>query len=100
MNPDGNYDFRTYVISGMVAGAMAGAVTNPLDVIKTRLQTQSIGCNVEGCDVVLEPGSRSLGLTGRTGIQPGTRMARQRKNDSRQIMTSAETDVCVRRTVA
>lgn len=49
VNPSGEHNLGAYVFSGAVAGAIAGAVTNPLDVVKTRLQTQAIGCQVEGC---------------------------------------------------
>ncbi len=56
LNPSGNYDIYTYMMSGTVAGGIAGAVTNPLDVIKTRLQTQTIGCNQNGCGVVFSGG--------------------------------------------
>ncbi len=45
LNPSGEYNISVSMISGGVAGAIAAALTNPLDVIKTRLQTQ----NLEPC---------------------------------------------------
>jgi len=42
LRPGGNYDLSTHLIAGTGAGALASAVTTPLDVIKTRLQTQHI----------------------------------------------------------
>jgi len=54
LSPDGSYSFSASMIAGCVAGAVAAAATNPLDVIKTRLQTQ----NLEPCPnagVVLNP---------------------------------------------
>jgi solute carrier family 25 iron transporter 28/37 len=35
------YDLKAHLLSGAIAGAAAAALTNPLDVAKTRLQTQS-----------------------------------------------------------
>ncbi|TYZ69086.1 hypothetical protein PybrP1_010192 [[Pythium] brassicae (nom. inval.)] len=40
LNPSGEMNITAYVASGAMAGAMAGVLTNPLDVAKTRLQTQ------------------------------------------------------------
>ncbi|GAB9467453.1 hypothetical protein Gpo141_00004797 [Globisporangium polare] len=42
LNPSGEMNVTAYVASGAMAGALAGAVTNPLDVAKTRLQTQML----------------------------------------------------------
>jgi solute carrier family 25 (mitochondrial iron transporter), member 28/37 len=40
LNPSGNMNLPVYLLSGAVAGAAAALFTNPLDVVKTRLQTQ------------------------------------------------------------
>ncbi|KAJ3209114.1 Fe(2+) transporter [Clydaea vesicula] len=40
LNPSNTYDPKTHVISGGLAGAVAAAITNPLDVTKTLLQTK------------------------------------------------------------
>jgi solute carrier family 25 iron transporter 28/37 len=42
INPGRHYNPRTHVLSGAMAGAVAAAVTTPLDVCKTLLNTQSI----------------------------------------------------------
>jgi solute carrier family 25 iron transporter 28/37 len=42
INPRGSYSLTTSIISGCIAGAVAAAITNPLDVIKTRLQTMDL----------------------------------------------------------
>ncbi len=49
LNPSGEYNLGAYLFSGAASGALAAAITNPLDVAKTRLQTQSLLCN--GCKV-------------------------------------------------
>jgi solute carrier family 25 iron transporter 28/37 len=43
LDPSGNYNLGASMIAGSIAGAVAAALTNPLDVIKTRLQTQNLG---------------------------------------------------------
>lgn len=40
LNPSGGYDPKTHVIAGGSAGAVAAAMTTPLDVAKTLLNTQ------------------------------------------------------------
>ncbi|CAG8648035.1 10291_t:CDS:2 [Paraglomus occultum] len=40
INPRGDYDPKTHVIAGGLAGAIAAAATTPLDVAKTLLQTR------------------------------------------------------------
>lgn len=57
LNPNGQYNFYTTVIAGSVAGGVAGGLTNPLDVIKTRLQTQDL----EPCVKPLAAGQSSIG---------------------------------------
>lgn len=41
--PSGDYTLGTYLLAGSGAGAIAAAATTPLDLIKTRLQTQVSG---------------------------------------------------------
>ena len=41
LNPSGNQNFSAFLVSGFVAGALSGFATCPLDVIKTRIQTQN-----------------------------------------------------------
>jgi solute carrier family 25 iron transporter 28/37 len=41
-NPIGNYDPKTHIISGGLAGAMASFFTQPLDGVKTLLQTRGV----------------------------------------------------------
>mmetsp|Transcript_7382 Transcript_7382/g.9361 ORF Transcript_7382/g.9361 Transcript_7382/m.9361 type:complete len:384 (-) Transcript_7382:1070-2221(-) len=42
LNPSNQYNVGAFLVSGGIAGAVAAAFTNPLDVAKTRLQTQCI----------------------------------------------------------
>jgi solute carrier family 25 (mitochondrial iron transporter), member 28/37 len=50
--PSGDYTLGTYLLAGSGAGAIAAAATTPLDLIKTRLQTQAAGLGPSG--VVVE----------------------------------------------
>ena len=43
LNPSRGYDPKTHVIAGGTAGAVAAAITTPLDVAKTLLNTQEKG---------------------------------------------------------
>jgi solute carrier family 25 iron transporter 28/37 len=40
LNPSNEYNFTASLISGCIAGGTAAMLTTPLDVVKTRLQTQ------------------------------------------------------------
>lgn len=42
LNPSGEYNVSASLLSGSIAGAVAAAITTPLDVVKTRLQTQNM----------------------------------------------------------
>jgi len=42
LNPGGGHSLGTYMAAGAGAGMVAAAATNPLDVVKTRLQTQHL----------------------------------------------------------
>ena len=56
LNPKKRYDPLAHCISGGLAGAVAAAVTTPLDVIKTLLQTRgtSIDPRIRHC--MFKPG--------------------------------------------
>lgn len=47
LNPSGVYSPGTHIVSGGLAGAVAGAVTTPLDVAKTLLQTRGTSSDHE-----------------------------------------------------
>ena len=47
MNPSKNYDPITHCVAGGLAGGVAAAVTTPLDVIKTLLQTRGSAQDLE-----------------------------------------------------
>jgi len=49
INPRGVHSVSSYLAAGAGAGAIAAAVTNPMDVVKTRLQTQHCGV-ASACD--------------------------------------------------
>lgn len=47
LNPSGNFHLGVTLFSGGFAGALAGGLTTPLDVVKTRLQVQSLSASVD-----------------------------------------------------
>ena len=51
LNRDNGYNPKAHVLSGAAAGAVASAVTNPLDVAKTLLNTQEASVRPSGSHV-------------------------------------------------
>lgn len=47
LNPSNEYSPKTHIIAGGIAGALSAAVTTPLDVAKTLLQTKGSSEDVE-----------------------------------------------------
>lgn len=62
-NPDHTYNPIAHMVSGALAGAVAAAVTTPLDVCKTLLNTQS-GVQVQGMTDAIKTIYRYGGLRG------------------------------------
>lgn len=57
LNPTGKYSFSNSIVAGCCAGAIAAALTTPLDVLKTRLQTQNVDLHCPEKNVrVIRPG--------------------------------------------
>lgn len=55
LNPSGKYDLSSSMISGCTAGAIAAAITTPMDVIKTKLQTQEmLPCGEQSADMCIK----------------------------------------------
>jgi hypothetical protein len=63
LNPSGEYNPMTHVIAGGIAGGIASASTNPLDVAKTALQTRGNASDsalrhasglVHACKIILQ----------------------------------------------
>ncbi|ORZ05111.1 mitochondrial carrier domain-containing protein [Absidia repens] len=46
LNPAGQYDPKSHVVAGAVAGVVASSITTPLDVIKTLLQTRGSSTDI------------------------------------------------------
>lgn len=59
LNPAGEYSVPTSMVAGSIAGAVAAALTTPIDLIKTRIQTQ----NLEPCPTPRIPPSRVAIIT-------------------------------------
>ena len=49
LNPSGEHSVPTYMLAGAGAGALAAIATNPLDVVKTRLQLQNVEVSAMYC---------------------------------------------------
>lgn len=57
LNPEGGYDSGVVALSGALSGAFASAITTPLDVIKTKLQVQSLSTPSASAGVGAAPGA-------------------------------------------
>lgn len=66
IRPAGDYDTQTFLLAGSGAGAIAAVATNPLDVVKTRLQTQAIKTSADTASAAAGAGAgvEGAGLKG------------------------------------
>ena len=72
LNPDETYNFWTTMLSGSIAGSIAAAATNPLDVVKTRLQTQNLEHCTKSCeDPLFNPTTPTAGTPSAGAAAPG-----------------------------
>lgn len=72
LNPEGEYSISTSMIAGSIAGGVAAAVTTPLDVVKTRLQTQNLEHCTKSCeDPFFNPTGSGTGTGGPHNVAGG-----------------------------
>jgi solute carrier family 25 iron transporter 28/37 len=79
LNPDGQLTMANSMLAGCFAGGVAAAGTNPLDVIKTRLQTQ----NLEPC-----PTSATTSTISTTGSVPVTKIVQNSSTGPKTLSAS------------
>lgn len=72
LNPKNEYNLPVYFLCGGLAGAVAGACTTPLDVIKTRLQTQHILRSTSSSIPIEQISSFSTNITKKSYLQVGS----------------------------
>jgi len=63
LNPSNEQNIPAFMVAGAGAGAVAAAVTNPLDVVKTRLQTQILVHMPPGPSELRPGGALNLSMT-------------------------------------
>ncbi|RPB29454.1 mitochondrial carrier [Terfezia boudieri ATCC MYA-4762] len=88
LNPKKRYDPLTHCVSGGLAGAAAAAITTPLDVIKTLLQTRgtSTDLRIRNCSGLLDAAKIIKERGGMTGFFRGLR--------PRIVTTMPSTAIC------